>query len=264
MKISRISLPLNYTNAYWVNNFAFLKQYIMSELGSPIIRVELTETMLIQCIHEAIHTYMKWDAKIFDLDVYVTQMDGNNEIKLSSITEKQIETSLIKDVFFEESTNVFGFSTPLDDGLVAAFPLRSVLDMTEGAFNMANYYMARQNLEDANTVLGLKKRWEIIGGDTIKVYPANHHNTGYNHVAILFGEMLTPEKAEEDDFIRAYAVAKAKTILGTVRRKFSSFAAAGGAAASDGSDLISEGKADMEALVQGLKDSRPSLPMMQY
>lgn len=262
MKISRISLPLDYNNAYWKGNFSFLKDYIMSELGSPLIRVELTEKQLIQCIHEAMHTFMKWDAKMYDLDVYIAQLDGNNEVKLSNITEKQIETAMIKDVFFEESTNAFGFSTPLDEGLVAAFPLRTIFDMTEGAFNMANYYMARQNLEDANTVLGLKKRWDIIGGDTIKVYPANNHS-GYNSIAILYGEMLTPDKAEEDDWIRAYSVAKAKTILGTIRRKFSGMSFAGGSGTSDGSDLITEGKADMEVLLQSLKDQRPALPMMQ-
>jgi hypothetical protein len=262
MKLSRISLPLDYNSPYWKSNFSFLKQYIMSELGSPLIRVELTENQLIQCIHEAMHTYMKWDPKIFDLDIYITQLDGNNEVKLSNITEVQIETAMIKDIFFEESSNAFGFSTPLDEGMVAAFPLRTIFDMTEGAFNMANYFMARQNLEDANTVLGLKKRWDIIGGDTIKVYPANNHS-GFNSVAILYGEMLTPDKAEEDDWVRAYSVAKAKTILGTIRRKFTNFAAAGGAAASDGADLIAEGKADMTELLQTLKDQRPALPMLQ-
>jgi hypothetical protein len=52
-------------------------------------------------------------------------------------------------------------------------------------------------------------------------------------------------------------------MLGTIRRKFSGFAAAGGQASSDGSDLINEGKQEQVDLMQEIKDSRPAIRMLQ-
>ena len=97
MRISKIVLPLDYDSPFWKNNFGFLKKWIMTDLGSPIIRVELTEEMLCQSIHEAIHIYTKWDERTGDLDVIYGDLDGNNEYLLPP----DMNSSLIKDVLFE-------------------------------------------------------------------------------------------------------------------------------------------------------------------
>lgn len=254
MKISRINIPLDYNNPYW-KEFKFLKQYIMQALGSPIIRVELTENHLNQSIHDAIHQYMKYDDRINELAVEIINVSDN----VADIPAG-IDASLIRDVLFEESTNIFGFFTPLDEGIVASFPLRSILDFAGGYFDLAQYYMARQNLETANDILGRKRGWEIINGK-LNIYPSLKDSS---RVAIVYGKVLDPEKFEEDEWVRSYSVASAKIILGNIRRKLSGFSAAGGAATTDGTDLINEGKQEQTDLITSLKDGRPSLPFDQF
>lgn len=254
MKISRISIPLDYENPYY-KQFTFLKGYIMQALGSPIIRVELTENQLHQAIHDAIHQYMKYDDRINELAIEIITVANN----IADIPPG-IDTSLIKDVLFEESTNIFGFFTPLDEGIVASFPLRSILDFAGGYFDLSQYYMARQNLETANDILGRKRGWEIFDGK-LHIYPSLKDSS---RVAIVYGKVLDPEKFEEDEWVRSYSVASAKIMLGNIRRKLSGFSAAGGAAQTDGGDLINEGKQEQTDLIASLKDGRPSLPFDQF
>jgi hypothetical protein len=254
MKISRINIPLDYDNPYW-KEFVFLKGYIMQSLGSPIVRVELTERMLHQAIHDAIHQYMKYDERTNEFSIEIVNTANN----IAEIPPG-IDASLIRDVLFEETTNIFGFFTPLDEGIVASFPLRSILDFSGGFFDLSQYYMARQNLETANDILGRTRGWEIINGK-INVFPSMKDSS---RIAIVYGKVLDPQKFEEDEWVRSYSVASAKVMLGNIRRKLSGFTAAGGAATTDGGDLIGEGKTEMAELIESLKMGRPSLPFLQF
>lgn len=257
MKISKIQYPLNYSDDFWTKNFGFLKNFIMQSLGHPITRVELTESHLIQSIHNAVSQYYKYADNITSMTLEMTNLDEHGEAPLPP----RVDPDLIRDVFFTESSNAFGFSSPIDEGVVATFPLSSFLNMNGGIFDLGQYYMARQNLEDANIITGRNKTWTYLNGK-IKVFPVRLASDSRT-IGILCGKLFSPDEIENDDFMRDYSVAYAKTLLGTIRRKFSGFAAGGGAATSDGDTLISEGKQEMLDLIQSLKESRSSLGMFQ-
>lgn len=268
MKLSKFSIPLDYNHDYWKKNYVFLKDYIMSSFGHPIVRVELTERHLIQSIHDSVSQYFKYrdgSADLFfeelpiDSKTTISGSNGTGEINFVSLPN-HIDPSLVKDVVFVESSNAFGFMNPVDEGFVATFPLNSFMNMNGGVFDLGQYYMARQNLADANLITGRQKHFEIINGG-IKIFPAKIDS---GKVGVLYGKIYDPNDLESDDWIRAYSVASAKIILGTVRRKFSGFAAAGGSATSDGSDLINEGKTEQAELILQLKEQRPALGMFQY
>jgi hypothetical protein len=201
--------------------------------------------------------YYKYREGITDLYLEKLELDDQNEVTLPGT----ITSDLIRDVFFTENSNAFGFTTPIDEGVVATLPLSSFLNTNGGIFDLGQYYMARQNLEDANRITGREKHWMYMNGK-IKVFPVKLAADSKT-IGVLYGKLLTPEELENDDWIRDFSVASAKTILGTIRRKFSGFSAAGGAATSDGSDLISEGKQEMADLVQAAKESRSGLGMFQ-
>jgi hypothetical protein len=257
MKISSVLYPLNYTDLFWTSNFGFLKNFIMQSLGHPLVRVELTETHLIQSIHNAISQYYKYNDNLTSLTLEMATLDENGEAPLPP----RVDIELVRDVFFTESTNAFGFTTPIDEGIVATLPLSSFLNMNGGIFDLGQYYMARQNLEDANIITGRNKSWMFLNGK-IKVFPVRLASDSRT-IGILCGKLLGPDEIENDDWLRDYSVAYSKTLLGTIRRKFSSFAAAGGAATSDGDTLINEGKQEMTDLIQTLKESRGALGMFQ-
>jgi hypothetical protein len=257
MKLSNISFPLDYSHPYWKDNFKFLKGYIMQSLGHPIIRIELSETMLIQGIHDAIAQYFKYGGDITSIDFELVNLTNGNEVTIPD----HIDKNLIKDVVFSETSNAFGFVNPIDEGIYATLPMSSFLNINGGTLELGQYYMARQQLEDANLITGRKRTWEFMG-DKIIVFPGRITNE-ISTVGILYGKIPTPDILESDDWIRRYSVSSSKIMLGTIRRKFSGFAAAGGQASSDGSDLINEGKQEQTDLMQEIKDSRPSIRMLQ-
>lgn len=257
MKLSRIAFPLDYSHTYWKTNFTFLKGYIMQTLGYPIIRVELSETMLIQSIHDAIAQYFKYHTDVTSIDIELVGLTNTNEI----IIPDHIDRNLIKDVVFSENSNSFGFVNPIDEGIYATLPMSSFINVNGGTLDMGQYFMARQQLEDANLITGRKRTWEFMG-DKILVFPSRI-TSEISQVGILYGRIPLPEDLESDDWIRSYSVSSAKIMLGTIRRKFSGFSAAGGSATSDGSELVSEGKQEQVDLIQSIKDARPGLRMFQ-
>ena len=257
MRLSKQVFPLDYGHDYWRKNFGFLKNYIMQSLGSPIVRIELTESMLSQAIHDSISQYFKYRDGQGDLFFEELPVDGNNEVELPT----HIIVSLIRDVVFTESSNAFGFINPIDEGVVATYPLKSFMNMNGGIFDLGQYFMARQNLEDANAITGRKKHWEIINGK-IKVFPSRITSDQRN-IGVLYGKMHDPDELESDDWIRAYSVAASKIMLGNIRRKFSGYAAAGGSATSDGDNLIQEGKTEQAELIAAAKEARPALGWFQ-
>jgi hypothetical protein len=257
MKISNFVLPLDYTHPYWKDNFGFLKGYIMQSLGYPLVRVELTESMLAQSIHDALAIYFKYSPDVTWTGFEVLDLDADGQATLPT----HIVSSLIKDVVFPQNSNAFGFVNPIDEGLYATLPMASFIKINGGTLELGHYYQARQQLEDANKITGRSKSWEHINGK-LQVFPTRL--TGETRqIGVLYGSIPDPIDLESDDFVRAYAVASAKIILGTIRRKFSGFAAAGGNGTADGSDLISEGKTDQETLKTSAKAGRPAIPILQ-
>ena len=256
MKISNVQIPLDYKNPFWKDNFNFIKEYLMTQLGYPLIRVELTENHLITATHDAISQYLKYDSYN---SIYLEKFtpDSSNFIQLPD----HINPGLVRDVFFETNDNVFSTSLPTDGGVTVGLPLNNIFDTSMGFLDLTKYYMARMSLANADSILGVDRNWEIINGG-IKIYQTK--NKLYNKVGVLFAKFLLPIEFEGDDWIRRFALARCKIMLGTIRRKFSGFAAAGGSASVDGDALISEGKAEEEMLITEIKESRPGLPMMQF
>jgi hypothetical protein len=256
MKISNVQIPLDYKSPFWKDNFNFIKEYLMTQLGYPLIRVELTENHLITATHDAISQYLKYDG---NNSIYMEKFtpDSNNFIQLPD----HINTGLVRDVFFETNDNIFSTSLPTDGGVTVGLPLNNIFDVSMGFLDLTKYYMARMSLSNADNILGVDRNWEILNGG-IKIYQTK--NKLYNNVGVLFAKFLLPIEFEGDDWIRRFALARCKIMLGTIRRKFSGFAAAGGSASVDGDALISEGKTEETDLITEIKESRPGLPMMQF
>lgn len=229
----------------------------MSALGYPLVRVELTENHLVQCIHDAVSQYLKYRSDTTWTGLEVLDVSSDGVVTLPP----HIVTSLVRDVVFPQNSNAFGFVNPIDEGLYATLPMASFIKINGGTLDLGHYYQARQQLEDANKITGRTRHWEHVNGN-IQVYPTRL--TGETRtVGVLYGKVPEPDELESDDWVRAYSVACAKVLLGTVRRKFSGYAAAGGAGTPDGSDLISDGKTEQEALTASAKAGRPAVPFFQ-
>lgn len=253
MKIPRSIIPTNYTDDFWCSNFEDLRAAILYELGWPTIKVEITDVQLNRCIHAAISKFLDYDDLELHLE-YVPILDGG-----WVDIPPHINIDMIRDVLFQMyGTSGFNFGGDLGAFFVSpaseenlAVPNYSLFD-----FDVTNYYMIKKNLEDAKKILAIDRYWEVLNG-RIKLYPTNIIPR-YNQAAIMYGKLLTPTEFEEEEWIREYATAHARVIIGTVRRKFSNFSYAGGQGATDGAEMVQEGKEEMERLKETKRlDSRP-------
>ena len=259
MKIEKSIIPTDYQDQFWCSNFNDLRAAILYELGWPTIKIEITDLQLNRCIHAAIIQFLNYDDLGLHVEHVAIQEGGWCDIP------KQINKDLIRDVLFQmygSSSYNFGgdlglFFTSPAAGENLSIPNYSMLD-----FDVTNYYMIKQNLESVRSILSIDRYWEILN-DRIKLYPTNIVSR-YTQAAIIYGKLLTPEEFETEEWIREYATAHAKVILGTVRRKFSNFSYAGGQGSTDGAELIQEGKEEMEKLKESKRlDSRPP-PIFQF
>ena len=107
-----------------------------------------------------------------------------------------------------------------------------------------SYYLFTQRLEDFKKLVGIDRSWEIMNGQ-IHLFPAS---ATFEQVGILYRRIPEDAELEAEQWIKEYALAKAKHILGTVRGKMSGFQATGGNFSGDAAELKAEAKEEMTAL----------------
>lgn len=263
MKLSASALPVNYNDAYWLSpNFDNLRAYILYSLGYPVVRIELVDQQLNVAIHDAISKFMKYGYGLIDINMVEVNLDQNGEAPLPP---EIISPSLIKDVLFiSRSLDTQMATDILGEAAVYGFVngTYDFFSLSDYSFDLAKYVLWRKNLDEATDILGLKKSWEVFNGK-LKVFPVRQVNS-YPQAGILYGKFLTQAEFETDDWVRAYATEKARYILGTIRGKFSNFAAPGGQGSIDGEQLKADATVKMQELIEELKSLRPSPPMMQF
>lgn len=253
MKISKIIIPTSYKDSYWQSpNWNDLREYILMSLGWPIIKVELTEEQLNSAIHSALIKYH--DYSPLELNVTVATINDGGWVDIPD----SVPIRLIRDVIFQvQGTSNFNATFDVLTSFASNESGIGVNIYQFNQFDVSAYAAMFKQLEDIKRTLGIDKHWEILNGK-IKVYPSRLMTDSYTKIGILHGDIVIPEELETSGFMREYSTAKAKTMLGMVRRKFSGFSFAGGGGTSDGAELISEGKEEMEKLLENRKnDIRP-------
>lgn len=263
MKISKVLIPTNYSDPYWQSpNFDDIRAYILYSLGWPNVRIELQDVQLNVAVHDAISKFLKYGYGQHHIDMKVVMVDAQG---FADLPPEVGSPAMVKDIIFMSKTLDTGLATDiLGEHAVFGF-VKGTYDfysLTDFTFDLSKYVLWRRNLEDANDVLGLKKSWEIIN-DKIKVYPTRSFDID-NQVGVLYSTVPTIDEIESDDWIREYALNKAKHILGTIRGKFSGFSAPGGQAQTDGEALKTESSQRMTELIDELKLNRPAPPMTQF
>ena len=279
----------NIESPQYVNGYKNLKNYILLNLGYPLVRVELTDHHINQCIIDAITYYTKYGFDAIEYKYIIAYPNGDGTVDLPDDPDYQnmpavpadpfnnpnpepvtikLKTSSIVDVIF--------FSTTLDrlakalftGGLAGGFedyviPLSnyvsgdsSVLD----SFDITNYYLYTMKLEDFKKAVGVNQTWEILN-DKIQLYPKDFRWN--DPVGILYKPAITEAMAEQEMWIKNFALACAKTMLGRIRLKLSGFNSGGINIAADGESLLSEGKEEKEKLLEELKFMGPPLPFGQ-
>lgn len=241
------------------NKYTNLRNYILLNLGHPLIRVELTEEHLLTAIIDALTMYHRYAT--VDYNFHHAAVTSNPFDIPNGLNKEMIIDILFPSSFFDSLGSGIaagGFIGEFEGTVIPVFNQQGILNIFT-QFNLPLYYTYLQRLEDIKKIVGIDKMWEILD-NKIYLFPINQP---VNDVGILYKGTLTESEAEEQIWIKRYALACAKQMLGTIRSKFSGINAAGANLAADGEALKSESAAEKEKLETELKGMQRPLPLLQ-
>jgi hypothetical protein len=213
-------------------------------LGSPVIKVELSEAQVSTCINKAIQRYMQFktpEPTYYYMDL--SMHGGNGMVELPVFIPKEE----IIEVTYSPNIDTFTFAQGGGDIFMSYF-----MQMNNGQL-LTDIYIAMSYKETYQRVLGIQPTYELVSGrnsngdvrDFIRLHPVP---TTAIKMALLYNRAISEKEADQVAWIHKYALTWAKEILGRTRSKYSSVPGPTGEITLDGNALLQEAFTDREKL----------------
>lgn len=229
-----------------------LKAWILRRLGSPLLKVELTNEHLEDAVEEARRWFAakKGVKKSTNLNFYSGQPDYD--------LPDEVDTVL--DVVFPESaadlTLIFSPYLMIDEKVPY-----DVFAAPNSAGLYSTFTQTLQFVEMAKRILGADAMW-LQEGRKLWLFPTPRSagRIGLDYTSRVFATESLSER--DHDMLKRYALALAKTDLGHIRRKYSNFPGAQGPVELDGQSLLDEAKDEIEKLNEEIALSGYPMPFI--
>jgi hypothetical protein len=219
------------------------KEWIMMRLGSPVIKVELTEEMVDSAIDSAVKIFSQWVPQTENIAFFTAEV-GCTTYDLKDLAPGYLD---VRDVIWSSSQSdslLQGYFTDFNFGNQQFFWYQSsYATMTD--FTILNMYN-----EMYLRTIGKEPQWEVIGTKLI----LSPSPTRAVPVAIIYTEYGSDEVFRRDEWLRAWALTECKEMLGEIRRKYSSLPGPRGDVTMNGSELMSEAREDQATLRERLNE----------
>lgn len=218
------------------------KNWIMMSLGAPVVKVELTESQVDSSIDSAIKIFSAW-APWEHIGGFTT-IPGEAEYDLSKIIPGFIE---VRDVLYSPSQAeaiLQGFFSDFN------FDNRHFFWYHSTYATMADYSILNAYNEMYLRTIGNEGQWTTYGNKLV-LSPTPDKSI---KVAIRFTAFPEDNDVRRDEWIRQYALAECKIILGRIRSKYSSLPGPRGDLSMDGDSLVSEGREEQAQLRERLNE----------
>ena len=233
-----------FSDAIAFNKFyASIKDSILSRLGSPVIRVELTDHQILTSIDEAISkldyhapqwctNYMSFTTQVnqnlYELPRFVMNNLQYVVYKKSLLSVAQQQGSLEFDFFIKYFQDNFLFKD----------------------FQVTDFLLMTMHLEQMRKILSMEGTFDIIDNRYIMVFP----------IPQLPEEVIVQFRSLNSDtlhpfyinWVQKFATAASQVILGGIRGKYTTLPSPGGGAQLNGQDLVQQGSQEMERLEEVL------------
>ena len=225
-----------------------LRNWILTELGYPLITVELTEDQLDQAIDNAFEIYTKY-ADFGEKYIAFSLADydhTNNYLSLSAYNVAAVYgTNEQSTTMFSSGDTIFSVQNAmLQNGSYPFFGGGS-----GGGFvtlQAAHEFMALAKLMTGG---GYSYDYDRYN-KTLRLYPAPA--TDSTEYIVITCEIIPPdEELYGNEYLKRFALAYAKIMLGTVRKKFGDIPLLGGA--SIDVEIGEKGEAELERLIENVR-----------
>ena len=242
------------------------KNYIMRQLGYPTITPELTEDQLDDCINNALEEFTEiagQDKRFFALNLkdYISGKGYIMPTEVISITELW-DQGVAGNT--QGGINPFSLNYMAMNGGFVPNPF-SGLGARSGWFD---FHLALSWIDLSYQMSGKGFEWDynprtrllILNPDPIKYFRLDMSNiNSYGHHIVVECYCLRPEDQNYGEtWVRRFALAEAKCLVGNIRSTYSGISMLGGASI-DGSQMLSQGTAERDALRNELHQKFPSL-----
>jgi hypothetical protein len=221
-----------------------IHDWVLSRLGYPVVRVELTPTQLKTCIDEAV-TRLYYHAPQFTTQFAVFQTTvGENNYEIPT----WILNNLTYVVYKKTLLTIQAESGSLMEDLMIKFFQDSNLI---SGFRMGEFYLVQQHLEMMRKILSQEGSWDVINNKYLQIAPTPVSN---NQQVILEYRALDSNTMHPayKNWIQKFALACAKELLGEIRGKYKSLPGPQGGAQLNGEELVARGREDKDKLIEEL------------
>jgi hypothetical protein len=230
-----------------------INDYVLAQLGHPIVAVELTPFQVKICIDEAISK----------LDYHAPQWANQFAVFDASagLNVYELPQFMINNLsYVGYKKDILGLNyTP---GSLA-------FDLTLSFFNtnrffqggsIGDFFLTQQYLEIMRRVLSNEGSWSVINGKYIQLYPGPTETPTPVIVEYRALDSNTISHAYRN-WIQRYSLASAKGILGRIRGKYKTLPGPGGGAQLDGESLARESADEKKLLMEELMSEIEEKPM---
>lgn len=227
--------------------------YVLAQLGHPIISVELSPFQVKTCIDESIS---KLDYHAPQWANQFAVFDASAGINLYDLPQFMINN--ISYVGYKK--DILGLNyTPGS----LAFDITLAFFNTNRFFQgggLGDFFLTQQYLEIMRRVLSNEGSWSIVNNKYVQLYPGPTETPTPVIVEYRALDSNTIHHAYRN-WIQRYALACAKGILGRIRGKYRSLPGPGGGAQLDGGVLVQESAQEKKELMEELRTEIEEGPM---
>lgn len=230
-----------------------INDFVLAQLGHPIVAVELTPFQVKTCIDEAIskldYHAPKWANQVAVFDASAGQ------------AVYELPTFMVNNLtYVGYKKDILGLNyTPGS----LAFDITLAFFNTNRFFQgggIGDFFLTQQYLEIMRRVLSNEGSWSVINNKFLELYP---NPTETPTPVILEYRALDSNTINHAyrNWIQRYALACAKGILGRIRGKYRSLPGPGGGAQLDGGVLTGESSQEKKELMEELMLEIEERPM---
>lgn len=230
---------------------SILKKEILTMLGSGMVRIELTNDQLDLSVRLAIDTYRQKSSNAME-EAWL-HLDLTSDQSTYTLPN---EVFLVRKIFRKGNGIMQGTGSTIDPFSLAyanSYLLTAVRG--QGGGNLLTYELYHQ----FDKTVGLMFGREInFNWDSVTKRLTLHRNIRGNEEVLLWAYHMRPDEVLLKDhmcypWLRSWALAEAKTILGRVRGKLSAIPGPNGPISLNGDQLIQEANTEKENLLMQLK-----------
>jgi hypothetical protein len=231
-----------------------IHDYVLAQLGHPVVSVEVTPFQVKTCIDEAISK----------LDYYAPQWANQFAVFDASAgcNEYQIPAFICNNIsYVGYKKDMFGMNyTPGSLGYDMALSFFNNNRFFQGGGGLGDFFLTQQYMEIMRRVLSQEGSWSIVNNEFLMLHPGP---TATPTPVIIEYRALDSNTLHHAyrNWIQRYALAATKGVLGRIRGKYRRLPGPGGGAELDGGVLVSESAQEKKELMEELRSEIQEGPM---